>query len=169
MSAPRPPPTHHSQSAHTQIQNNYKCKTNTCTNAFTNMQTHIHARVRTHIHTCSAELNSRYLPCSHVHLAWGQEWHELAHLLLGQLHLQHHSNSHHGDHWSHDIHKFTHTSSGTALMFVKPLRKTTNTFLAPQRRAEVAQSKAVSPAPSTTTVPDSCGRDALHAHMPAAM
>ena len=33
-------------------------------------------------------------------------------------------------------------SSGTALMLVKPFRKTTKTLLAPQRRAEVAQSNA---------------------------
>jgi len=45
------------------------------------------------------------------------------------------------------------TSSGTARILVKPLRNTTNTFLAPQRSAEVAQSNAVSPAPSTTTLP----------------
>lgn len=45
------------------------------------------------------------------------------------------------------------TSSGTARMLVKPLRKTTNTFLAPHLRADVAQSKAVSPAPRTTTLP----------------
>jgi hypothetical protein len=45
------------------------------------------------------------------------------------------------------------TSSGTARIFLKPLRNTTNTFFAPHRRAEVAQSNAVSPAPSTTTLP----------------
>ncbi|CAG0921809.1 unnamed protein product [Notodromas monacha] len=45
------------------------------------------------------------------------------------------------------------TSSGTARMLVKPLRKTTKTLLAPHRRAEVAQSKAVSPAPRTMTLP----------------
>lgn len=33
------------------------------------------------------------------------------------------------------------------------LLKTTKTFLAPQRNADVAQSKAVSPAPKTKTVP----------------
>ena len=59
------------------------------------------------------------------------------------------------------------TSSGTALMFVKPFLKMTNTFFAPQRRADVAQSKAVSPAPSTITVPRSTGRDVcLHEHIP---
>ena len=59
------------------------------------------------------------------------------------------------------------TSSGTALMFVKPFLKMTNTLFAPQRRADVAQSKAVSPAPSTITVPRSSGRDVrLHEHIP---
>jgi hypothetical protein len=33
-------------------------------------------------------------------------------------------------------------------------------------RAEVAQSKAVSPAPRTMTVPDSFGSCVLHEHMP---
>ena len=37
-------------------------------------------------------------------------------------------------------------SSGTARMLTNPLRNTTKTLLAPQRRADVAQSKAVSPA-----------------------
>lgn len=59
------------------------------------------------------------------------------------------------------------TSSGTARMFVHPFRNTTKTFLAPHRSAEVAQSKAVSPAPSTMTVPWSIGRDSLlQAHNP---
>lgn len=59
------------------------------------------------------------------------------------------------------------TSSGTARMLVKPLRKTTNTRLAPQRRADVAQSNAVSPAPRTITLPCSEGSLLLHAHIPA--
>ena len=60
------------------------------------------------------------------------------------------------------------TSSGTALMLVKPFLKTTNTFFAPHRRADVAQSKAVSPAPSTIAVPRSLGRGVcLHEHIPA--
>ena len=58
------------------------------------------------------------------------------------------------------------TSSGTALMLVKPLRKTTNTRLAPHLKAEVQQSKAVSPAPSTMTLPDNCGNFALQPHIP---
>ncbi len=41
-----------------------------------------------------------------------------------------------------------------------------NTFLEPQRRAEVAQSKAVSPAPNTTHVPGRLGRVLLQEHMP---
>uniref|UniRef100_A0A1B0B868 Uncharacterized protein n=1 Tax=Glossina palpalis gambiensis TaxID=67801 RepID=A0A1B0B868_9MUSC len=44
-------------------------------------------------------------------------------------------------------------SSGTALMPEEPLRNTTKTRLAPQRSADVAQSKAVSPAPKTMTLP----------------
>ena len=59
------------------------------------------------------------------------------------------------------------TSSGTALMLVKPLRKTTNTRRAPQRRAEVAQSNAVSPAPRTIALPWRSGRVLLQAHIPA--
>ena len=59
------------------------------------------------------------------------------------------------------------TSSGTARMFVKPLRKTMKTLRAPHRRADVAQSNAVSPTPSTITLPYSSGRRALHAHIPA--
>ena len=58
------------------------------------------------------------------------------------------------------------TSSGTACIFLKPLRNTTNTFLAPQRSAEVAQSNAVSPAPSTITLPKREGKALLHSHMP---
>lgn len=58
------------------------------------------------------------------------------------------------------------TSSGTALMLVKPFLKHTNTRLAPQRRAEVAQSKAVSPAPKTITTPLNSGREERQRHMP---
>lgn len=50
------------------------------------------------------------------------------------------------------------TSSGTAFILELPLRNTTKTFLAPHRNADVAQSKAVSPAPSTMTLPNSFGR-----------
>ena len=49
------------------------------------------------------------------------------------------------------------TSSGTALILLKPLRNTIKTFLAPHRKADVAQSKAVSPAPSTITLPCTLG------------
>ena len=58
------------------------------------------------------------------------------------------------------------TSSGTALMVVKPFLNTTKTLRAPQRSAEVAQSKAVSPAPSTITEPCSWGSVLLHWHIP---
>ena len=58
------------------------------------------------------------------------------------------------------------TSSGTARILVNPFLNTTNTFLAPQRRAEVQQSKAVSPAPSTIAVPDSSGNLDLQPHIP---
>lgn len=58
------------------------------------------------------------------------------------------------------------TSSGTARIFLKPLRNTTNTFFAPHRRAEVAQSNAVSPAPSTITLPWREGKALLHSHIP---
>ena len=51
-------------------------------------------------------------------------------------------------------------------MLLNPLRKTTKTLLAPQRKAEVAQSKAVSPAPKTITVPCSDGNEDLHWHIP---
>ena len=52
-------------------------------------------------------------------------------------------------------------------MLVNPFLKTTNTRLAPQRRAEVAQSNAVSPAPSTMTLPWRLGREgALQEHIP---
>lgn len=53
------------------------------------------------------------------------------------------------------------TSSGTALILVKPRRKTTYILLAPHRIAEVAQSKAVSPAPNTITFPYKLGRLAV--------
>lgn len=59
------------------------------------------------------------------------------------------------------------TSSGTALTLVNPFLKTTNTLLAPHLKAEVAQSKAVSPAPSTITLPRREGNALLlHAHIP---
>lgn len=60
------------------------------------------------------------------------------------------------------------TSSGTARTLVKPFRKTTKTFRAPHRRAEVAQSKAVSPAPRTITLPRRDGSSwlFLQAHIP---
>ena len=48
----------------------------------------------------------------------------------------------------------------------KPFLNATNTLRAPQRRADVAQSNAVSPAPKTTTLPWSCGRADLHEHIP---
>lgn len=55
-------------------------------------------------------------------------------------------------------------------MFELPLRKTTKTLRAPQRNADVAQSKAVSPAPNTITVPLSFGKAwaaaDLQAHRP---
>ena len=59
------------------------------------------------------------------------------------------------------------TSSGTARMLLKPLRNTTNTRLAPHRIADVAQSNAVSPAPSTITLPCNLGSVALQPHMPS--
>ena len=52
-------------------------------------------------------------------------------------------------------------------MLVNPFLKTTKTLLAPQRRAEVAQSKAVSPAPSTMTLPCRLGREFLQEHIAA--
>lgn len=58
------------------------------------------------------------------------------------------------------------TSSGTARIWLNPFRKQTNTFGAPQRIADVAQSIAVSPAPSTTTLPLRTGNTDLHAHIP---
>lgn len=51
--------------------------------------------------------------------------------------------------------QWDHTSSGTALMLVKPFLNTTKTRLAPHLSADVAQSNAVSPAPSTITLPNS--------------
>lgn len=58
------------------------------------------------------------------------------------------------------------TSSGTALILTKPFLKTTNTRRAPQRKADVAQSKAVSPAPSTITAPRIDGNGEWQAHIP---
>ena len=63
--------------------------------------------------------------------------------------------------------KCCHTSSGTGLIVVKPFLNVRNTRFAPHRRADVAQSKAVSPAPSTITFPWSSGNLALQAHIPA--
>ena len=51
-------------------------------------------------------------------------------------------------------------------MLVNPFRNTTNTFLAPQRSADVAQSKAVSPAPNTIQVPCISGSVFLQEHIP---
>ncbi|QQP51182.1 Dihydropyrimidine dehydrogenase [Caligus rogercresseyi] len=48
---------------------------------------------------------------------------------------------------------------GTARIFENPFRKTTKTLFAPHRIAEVAQSKAVSPAPRTMTSPYNSGSD----------
>lgn len=63
--------------------------------------------------------------------------------------------------------KFTKpTSSGTALMLVNPFLKMTNTLRAPQRRADVQQSKAVSPHPRTMTFPNSSGNFVLQEHIP---
>lgn len=44
-------------------------------------------------------------------------------------------------------------------MFVNPFLNTTKTLLAPHLSADVAQSKAVSPAPRTMTLPWRRGRD----------
>ena len=60
----------------------------------------------------------------------------------------------------------SYTSSGTARTLLNPLRKTTKTRLAPQRKADVAQSKAVSPAPKTMTVPCRDGNEDLQWHIP---
>ena len=65
-----------------------------------------------------------------------------------------------GNHWKKQ------TSSGTALMLVNPFLNMTNTLRAPQRSAEVQQSKAVSPDPRTMTFPDNSGNFDLHEHMP---
>lgn len=62
------------------------------------------------------------------------------------------------------IHPFT--SSGTALMLVKPFLKQTKTLLAPHRSADVAQSNAVSPAPKTITTPLRLGREEQHLCIP---
>lgn len=51
-------------------------------------------------------------------------------------------------------------------MLVKPFLKMTDTLRAPQRRAEVQQSKAVSPHPRTITCPKSSGSFALQEHIP---
>lgn len=67
---------------------------------------------------------------------------------------------------SHSFYVWILTSSGTARMLVNPFLKTTNTRRAPQRRAEVAQSKAVSPAPRTITVPRSSGSAERQLHIP---
>lgn len=58
------------------------------------------------------------------------------------------------------------TSSETALMLVNPFLNTTYTLLAPHVRADVAQSKAVSHAPSTIILPDSWGSLNLQLHIP---
>ena len=59
------------------------------------------------------------------------------------------------------------TSSGTARIPVNPLRNAIVTREAPQRRADVAQSMAVSPAPRTTTRPLMVGSGVrLHPHIP---
>ena len=51
-------------------------------------------------------------------------------------------------------------------MLVKPFLKITKTLQAPHLRADVAQSKAVSPAPKTMTLPWSCGICVLQEHIP---
>lgn len=58
------------------------------------------------------------------------------------------------------------TSSGTARILVNPFLKTTKTRWAPQRKADVAQSKAVSPAPRTITVPCIDGNEERQPHIP---
>jgi len=58
------------------------------------------------------------------------------------------------------------TSSGTALMLVKPFLNTMYTLRAPQRNADVAQSNAVSPTPNTITLPWILGSLLLQAHIP---
>ena len=54
-------------------------------------------------------------------------------------------------------------------MLVKPFLNTMYTFFAPQRRADVAQSNAVSPTPSTITFPYTLGNLLLQAHIPGGM
>ena len=66
----------------------------------------------------------------------------------------------------HGIELHIHTSSGTALMLVKPFLNIIYTFFAPHRRADVAQSNAVSPTPKTITFPYTLGNLLLHAHIP---
>lgn len=51
-------------------------------------------------------------------------------------------------------------------MLVNPFLKMTNTLRAPQRRADVQQSKAVSPHPRTMTFPNRSGSLDLQEHMP---
>ena len=51
-------------------------------------------------------------------------------------------------------------------MLVNPLRNMTYTFSAPHLKADVAQSKAVSPAPNTITLPYILGRVAICPHIP---
>ena len=51
-------------------------------------------------------------------------------------------------------------------MLVNPFLKITNTLRAPHRRAEVQQSKAVSPHPRTMTFPNSSGNFDLQEHIP---
>lgn len=58
------------------------------------------------------------------------------------------------------------TSSSTARISADERRNATITRAAPQRREDVAQSMAVSPAPSTMTRPKSAGSEDLHAHRP---
>lgn len=96
----------------------------------------------------------------HVDLAWRRERKELALLFLSGFHLKHNT--------SQDHEQFVSlASSGTARIPVNPLRKAIVTRDAPQRRAEVAQSIAVSPAPRTTTRPRIVGSGLrLHPHIP---
>ena len=51
-------------------------------------------------------------------------------------------------------------------MLANPFLKMTNTLRAPQRSADVQQSKAVSPHPRTMTFPNSTGNLDLQEHMP---
>ena len=52
-------------------------------------------------------------------------------------------------------------------MLVKPFLNMIYTFFAPHRRADVAQSNAVSPTPSTITFPYILGNLLLQVHIPA--